>query len=113
MAEKALTRPPIRPPKRKARVLHEADVLNTVSQAVQGTTKKQIRAVLKATFQALAEALARGESVAYTGFGKFYPTTLKARTGRDPRTGEAIRLPARTVPRFRPGKVLKDLVAGT
>lgn len=58
----------------------------------------------------VASALKRGERVQITGFGTFETRKRKARTGRNPRTGEEIKIGATTSPTFRPGKALKDAV---
>jgi DNA-binding protein HU-beta len=56
----------------------------------------------------IARALRRRRTVRITGFGTFVPRRREARIGRDPRTGEPIRIPAGTSIRFRPGKPLRD-----
>jgi DNA-binding protein HU-beta len=65
---------------------------------------------LDATFEAIAGSLKRGEVVTLVGFGSFCVGTRTARAGRNPRTGDAIRIEAAKVPRFRAGKALKDAV---
>ncbi len=56
----------------------------------------------------IARALRRRRTVRITGFGTFVPRRREARIGRDPRTGEPIRIPAGTSIRFRPGKPLRE-----
>jgi len=58
----------------------------------------------------ITDALARGEKVALVGFGTFQVVTRKARTGRNPQTGEALQIPAKKVPKFTPGKDLRGKV---
>lgn len=58
----------------------------------------------------IGDALAKGETVQFTGFGKFATKVRKARTGRNPRTGEDIQIPERRVAIFTPGKDLSRLV---
>jgi DNA-binding protein HU-beta len=58
----------------------------------------------------LAEVLAKGDRVQITGFGTFEAKTRKARTGRNPRTGETIQIAASKTPSFRAGKGLKDAI---
>lgn len=65
-----------------------------------------------AVLDVIAEALAAGDKVTLPGFGIFEPRARPARTGRNPRTGEALEVPATTVPAFRPGAELKRRVAG-
>lgn len=64
-----------------------------------------------AILDTITQALKRGEAVQLTGFGTFESRQRKARTGRNPQTGEEIQIPARTVPAFRAGKQLKDALA--
>ena len=65
---------------------------------------------LDATVDAIKKTLRKGDTVSLVGFGTFAVTTRAARTGRNPRTGEAIRIKKAKVPKFRPGKALKDAV---
>lgn len=75
--------------------------------------EKQVESVVSATFDAIRDGLASGEEVTITGFGSFRVTTRKARLGRNPRTTEAIEIPARNSPSFRPGTQLKRAVSDT
>ena len=65
---------------------------------------------LDAAIDAIKTTLSDGGTVSVLGFGTFAVTKRPARTGRNPRTGEAIKIEAANVPRFRPGKALKDAV---
>ena len=67
---------------------------------------------LEAVIGAVKTTLKKGDSVTITGFGTFAVTKRKARTGRNPRTGAAIKIKASKVPKFRPGKCLKDGLNG-
>lgn len=58
----------------------------------------------------VAKCLRKGDKITLTGFGTFYVSKRKARTGRNPQTGAEIAIKARRVPRFKPGKQLKDWV---
>lgn len=81
--------------------------------SVTGITKKDVKAVVDALFNVdgvIAEALKKGDRVALTGFGTFETRTRAARTARNPRTGQEIRVPATKAPAFRAGKALKDAV---
>ena len=75
-----------------------------------GLTKKTSREVIDAITSAITDALARGEKVTLVGFGTFQVMEREARRGRNPQTGEAIQIPAKKVPRFRPGKGLREAV---
>lgn len=65
---------------------------------------------LEALIGGVAATLKKGDSVSLVGFGTFAVTTRAARTGRNPRTGAAIKIKKAKVPKFRPGKALKDAV---
>ena len=58
----------------------------------------------------IGKSLAKGQEVVLTGFGKFLVSKRKARMGRNPQTGASIKIAAATVPRFKAGKALKDMV---
>jgi DNA-binding protein HU-beta len=75
-----------------------------------GLTKKASREAVDAIASVITDTLARGEKVTLVGFGTFKVIQRKARTGRNPQTGQSIQIPAKKVPRFRPGKDLKDRV---
>ncbi|MGM0788281.1 MAG: HU family DNA-binding protein, partial [Thermodesulfobacteriota bacterium] len=61
--------------------------------------------------QTVTKALSKGDSVTLVGFGTFKPVKREARTGRNPQTGAPIRISARKVPKFTPGKGLKDALS--
>lgn len=65
---------------------------------------------LDATMDAVKKALKKGDSISLVGFGTFYVGKRAARTGRNPRTGAELKIKAAKVPKFRPGKTLKDSV---
>jgi len=74
-------------------------------------TKKDTETVITCALDAIAAALAEGEKVQLAGFGSFETKDREAHTGRNPKTGEAIEIPASRVPVFKAGKALKDKVA--
>ena len=67
---------------------------------------------LDAVVSAIADALERGETVNIAGFGSFTTRHRAARRGRNPRTGEALSIPARAVPTFKPGEAFRDRLNG-
>ena len=77
---------------------------------VEGTTKKAAGEQLEAILAVITEALAEGQEVSLTGFGKFSVTERAAREGRNPQTGEAIQIAASKSPKFKAGKALKDMI---
>lgn len=72
--------------------------------------KSVAKKVLDGAIEELRKALSKKEAVSLTGFGTFVVSHRAARTGRNPRTGASLRIPAMSVPRFRPGKALKAAV---
>jgi DNA-binding protein HU-beta len=70
----------------------------------------ETRRVLEETFRAIEEHLGKGDEVRLTGFGKFSVSKRKARKGRNPQTGESMKIAAKTVPRFSAGAELKKAV---
>jgi DNA-binding protein HU-beta len=76
-----------------------------------GDTKTSTKAV-DAVVSEIENAVSHGEKVNITGFGVFEKRERAARTGRNPRTGEPIRVKKTTVPAFRPGTSFKELVSG-
>lgn len=73
-------------------------------------TKVQAHKSLNSFFDGVTNALKRGKRVSFVGFGTFSVSKRKARTGRNPQTGEPLRIAAAKVPRFKAGKRLKDAV---
>lgn len=73
-------------------------------------SKAQAARAVDAMVDAISQALAAGKKVTITGFGTFMVSKRAARTGRNPKTGETISIPAMKVPRFKAGKALKDAV---
>ena len=76
-----------------------------------GLTKKDAERVVSATFETVAAELQKGEKVQISGFGIFEVKAREARVGRNPRTKEAIEIPASKAPAFKASKTLKDSVA--
>jgi len=87
---------------------------NLVDAIVKEVDIKKVDAekALKATIAAISKELKKGGTVTLIGFGTFSVLKRKARKGKNPRTGEALKIPARKVPKFKPGKDLRELVAG-
>ena len=71
-------------------------------------SKADATRALESTLEAVTTTLKKGEAVSLVGFGTFAVGKRAARTGRNPRTGTAIKIKAAKVPKFRPGKALKD-----
>ncbi len=88
----------------------KAELINLVAEKT-GFTKKDSSIAVDAFIEAISEALSQGERVALVGFGTFEVRERRKRTGRNPQTGEKIDIPARRVPVFKAGKVLKRIVS--
>ena len=73
-----------------------------------GVSKAAAEKVLKAFMEEVKDGIKKGERVTLVGFGTFFAAERPARMGRNPRTGEEIKIPACTVPKIKAGKDLKD-----
>ena len=74
-------------------------------------TKKDAEKAVTTTFDTIADALSQGDKVQLVGFGGFETKKREARMGRNPKTKEAIEIPATTIPVFKAGKALKEKTA--
>ena len=75
-----------------------------------GFEKKETEAFLRAFTEVVTEELQKGEKIQLVGFGSFEVADRPARTGRNPQTGEEMKIAASKAPKFKPGKALKDAV---
>jgi len=89
--------------------MNKADLVEKVTGQV-GLTKRASNEAIDAMTSIVSDALARGDKVTLVGFGTFQAMERKARRGRNPQTGQTIQIPAKKVPRFRPGKGLREKV---
>jgi integration host factor subunit beta len=87
----------------------KAELVDHVAATVH-LSKSQTEAVLTRCLQAIMEALQAGESVDLRGFGRFHLRYRQPRTGRNPRTGETVQVPAKAVPIFAAGKAFQAQV---
>ena len=85
--------------------MNKADLINKVSEDA-GVTKTQANAALDSFVEAVTKALKGGGKVTLVGFGTFSVSKRQARNGRNPQTGEVIKIKARKVARFKAGKEL-------
>lgn len=88
--------------------MNKADLVNAVAEVV--STKKEAQAAVDCIFETITKALKKKDAVQIVGFGSFKVNKRSARKGRNPQTGEEIKIAARMVPKFVPGKGLKDAV---
>jgi nucleoid DNA-binding protein len=85
----------------------KADLIDSISSKIdlpKGTAERVVNTI----FDDVVAALKNGDKVNISGFGTFQAANRKARTGRNPKTGEAIEIPASRSAKFKPGKSLKD-----
>lgn len=90
--------------------MNKKDLIDGISAKLPTSTKVDIGRILDGFVETVTEAMAKGEDVSLVGFGTFKVGTRAARTGRNPATGAAIKIPAANVPKFVPGKGLKEAV---
>ena len=90
--------------------MNKTELIAAAAQAA-GMTKKDTERVLNAALDTITATLLKGEKVQLSGFGTFEVKEREARVGRNPRTKEAVEIPATSVPVFKASAVLKDTVA--
>ncbi|HUY40006.1 MAG TPA: HU family DNA-binding protein [Candidatus Dormibacteraeota bacterium] len=90
----------------------KADLVDTVADEGE-LSKRQAGQIVDLILDEIKAALKKGDRVALTPFGSFVVRSRKAREGRNPKTGERIKIAARKVPAFVAGKSLKDAVGGS
>jgi DNA-binding protein HU-beta len=90
--------------------VNKAQLIDRLS--AQLGSKKAATDAVEAVIDTVTRAVASGERVAITGFGVFEKVARPARTGRNPRTGAAVKIKKTSVPKFKPGQSFKDVVSG-
>ena len=90
----------------------KADIIEALHQKI-GYSKKEAADLVELIFDTIKDTLARGEKIKISGFGNFVVRDKKERIGRNPQTGEAIKISARRVLTFRPSQVLRAEVNAT
>lgn len=89
--------------------MNKSDLIDSIAETADMSKAAAGRA-LDAALEAVKKAMKKGDMVTLVGFGSFYVGKRAARTGRNPRTGDAIKIKAAKVPKFRAGKGLKDAI---
>ncbi|MBK5935247.1 MAG: HU family DNA-binding protein [Halorhodospira halophila] len=89
--------------------MNKSELIEAVADSADLSKAAAARAV-DAMVESVTDALREGDQVTLVGFGTFTVRDRAARTGRNPRTGESINIPASKVPGFKPGKALKDAI---
>ena len=89
--------------------MKKSDLVEAIAEKT-GLTKADSTRALDAVFEAVTKALKKGERVPIAGFGTFNVVKRKAREGRNPQTGETVKIAARKAVTFKPGTALKEVV---
>lgn len=88
----------------------KSELIDAVANANRDITRREAEVVVSTVFSAISDELASGGRIELRGFGSFSIKTRESRTGRNPKTGESVYVPAKTVPHFKPGKELRERV---
>ena len=89
--------------------MNKAELVAAIAEKAE-LSKRDSEAALKAFTDIVAEELKKGEKIQLVGFGTFEVAERAARTGRNPKTGEEMKIPASKAPKFKAGKALKDAI---
>lgn len=90
--------------------MNKGELVDVIAQKAS-VTKKDAELILDATLETIIESVSNGDKISLVGFGSFEKRHRKARDGRNPQTGETIKIPATDVPGFSAGKGFKERVA--
>jgi DNA-binding protein HU-beta len=91
--------------------MNKSELIEATAKAAD-ISKAAADRVLSAAIDAVVKAVAKGDTVTLVGFGSFKPVKRAARTGKNPKTGAPLKIPATTVPKFTAGASFKAAVAG-
>jgi integration host factor subunit beta len=92
-----------------SKLMTKADLISEVSRIAE-LSKKDAENIVNVFLERIVDALKEGEKIELRGFGSFKLRRRNSRVGRNPRTSEAVQVPAKKVPYFKPGKDLKKLI---
>jgi nucleoid DNA-binding protein len=92
--------------------MNKSELIDAIASAAS-LTKAQANLALNGVLEAITNSLKSGDAVTLVGFGTFKVNNRSARTGRNPKTGETIKISAKKSPVFTAGKLLKDVVNGS
>jgi len=91
--------------------MNRTELIDAIAKKMDNSvTKKDLEVTLKSFVEVVTEELAKKEKIQLVGFGTFETSVRPAREGRNPRTGETMKIAESVVPKFKPGKALKDAV---
>ena len=88
----------------------KADIVNQIAEAT-GLTKTDTSAVVEGILTSLVSAMQQGEHIEIRGFGTFKVVDRAPRTGRNPKTGDVVKIPSRPMPVFKPSRELRSSIA--
>jgi DNA-binding protein HU-beta len=91
--------------------VNKAELIDAVASRGD-VSKREVTEIVDAFVEEIKKAVVRGDKVAISGFGIFEAQARKARLGRNPRTGETVKIKATKLPKFRPGAEFKAVVSG-
>jgi len=86
----------------------KSELIEKLSEEYPNMTKRQIEYIVNGVFSSIKDTLKNGGKVEIRGFGSFKVREKSAKTGRNPKTGEKVEVPAKKVPYFKPGKEIKE-----
>ena len=89
----------------------KADLVEEVSRVVE-VTRKDSEVIVETIFESIVRSLRNGEKIEIRGFGSFRTRERQGRIGRNPKSGERVEVPPKTIPFFKPSKELRDVVNG-
>jgi integration host factor subunit beta len=89
----------------------KADLIEEVSRVVE-LTRKESEVIVETIFDSVVSSLRAGDKVEIRGFGSFRTRERKGRVGRNPKSGDKVEVPPKTIPFFKPSKELRDVVNG-
>ena len=89
----------------------KADLVEEVARVVE-VTRKDSEVIVETIFESIVKSLRNGEKIEIRGFGSFRTRQRQGRIGRNPKSGERVEVPPKTIPFFKPSKELRDVVNG-
>ena len=90
-------------------LMNKAQIVDQLAKE-HAVSKTQAEAMINSTLEIIKKSVKKGDVVTLVGFGSFYKAKRKARKGRNPQTGAELKIPAHSVPKFRPGMEFKKAV---
>ena len=89
--------------------MNKKDYVTVISTKTQ-MPRNEVEAIIDASHEIIVESLQKGEDIKLSGFGTFYSLKRSSRQGRNPKTGEQVKIPEKLVIKFKVGKTLKELI---